>query len=125
MNKEKPGKYKKNFIHTFECFCPTIIGYWVTCRWSPTTCAQHSSCALLEVAMPCLRWLCDGACLPPITWEGIPMQTNGRISFLAKKETHSPEHARGNSYKSRGRIPKELPRIAGEGFLTKRVEALH
>jgi hypothetical protein len=50
------------------------------------------------------------------------VQTNEHISFLAKKETHSPEKARGNYYKSRGWIPKELTRIVGEGFLKKRVE---
>jgi hypothetical protein len=49
----------------------------------------------------------------------------GAYPFLAKKEAHSPENERGHSYKNRGWIPKKLPHIVAESFLTKRVEALY
>jgi hypothetical protein len=35
------------------------------------------------------------------------MYTNGHISFLAKKEAHTPENARGNSDKSMEWIPRD------------------
>ncbi len=56
-----------------------------------------------------------------------PCRKAGTSPFLTKKEAHSPENAKGNSYKSRGWIPKNLglPCITGEGFLIKRAEALH
>ena len=36
------------------------------------------------------------------------MQTNGRISFLAEKEAHSPENENGHSYIIRGVDPKKF-----------------
>ena len=53
-------------------FSPTIIGFWVTCRWFPTTCAQHSSRALLEVAM----------------WWGLPTPHCMRGHTRADKRAH-------------------------------------
>jgi hypothetical protein len=40
--------------------------------------------------------------------EGIPVQTNGGIYFLTKKEAIPPENVRENSYRSRGWIKIKL-----------------
>jgi hypothetical protein len=78
MNKEKQGKCKKNFIHTFGFRFPQS-SVRVTCRWFPTTCAQHSSRALLEVAM----------------WWGLPTSSKNKRAYPWRQTGASPFWAMG------------------------------
>ncbi len=118
MNKEKRTKCKKNFIHTFRCFSRTIIGFWVTCRRFSTTCAQHSSCALLEVAM----------------WWGLPFshyvrghtRVDKRAHLLfGKKEGSLPLKCKRESLKKQGVDFKGTTSHSWRGLPQKEGRTLH
>ncbi len=78
MNKEKRGKCKRTSFILLGVFLPQSSGFGSLAGDSP-------SLVLSTRTVPCLRWLCDGACFPLIAWEGIAVWTNGRISFFGQK----------------------------------------
>jgi hypothetical protein len=59
MNKEKRGKCKKTSFILLGVFPPQSSGFGSLAGGSPPL-------VLNSQAVPCLRWLCDGACLPLI-----------------------------------------------------------
>ncbi len=108
MNKEKPGGCKKNFIHNFGFrFLQSSVR--VTCRLFPTTYAQHSSSALLEMAM----------------WWGLPTSSKNMRAYLYRQTGASPFWTKEGipSAGERGHLPSQesdslgFPHWASEGIL--------
>ncbi len=81
MNKEKPGKCKKNFYSYFWVSIPTIIGFGPLAGASPPP--VHNT-----QTMPCLRWLCDGACLPQVKTRGHTRVDKGAYLPFGQSEVY-------------------------------------
>jgi hypothetical protein len=98
MNKEKSKKTLFIFLGVLS-LQSSVVGPFA--GGSPSL--VHNTQAVLR-----LRWLCEGACLPSMVREGIPVQKNRRIYFFSKTEESPPENVRGYSYRNRGWIPIKL-----------------